>query len=436
MLFSLRHIVDETLQDGTTSLTPIPAPKLSAPTLLVKGTYTTSSFEAPTDLVVETRYLGADADQMRAELLGSSRTELGEGFTQFYATTYPGIQAIGLPEATDDRRANALTIVERYKIPNFWTKPRNAGRRPSVDLYPLVLMGVVPKPYASDRVMPVALSFPRRVKELTEVVLPEDWEISRARETIRDDAMQLDFEVSSANRRVVVSYDYQTLRDGIPASQLASHRLVRGRLLDRLGYAFGGSTGLLSGGLNWSAVILMGVLAPIAVAASVWLLRKRSINVRTPLDPASAGIAGRLIGVALLLVFGLLRHAYGLYETRWAWWLDQWLMRTSPDQDGYHPWWAPYLFIELLGNSLSLCFVLILLILFFAKRRTFPRILVWYLVFQGGYLLISAILARFLPEMTQNAFSFLLATAWVIGPLSAFVPYLFLSDRARSTFVR
>ncbi len=55
---------------------------------------------------------------------------------------------------------------------------------------------------------------------------------------------------------------------------------------------------------------------------------------------------------------------------------------------------------------------------------------------RGVYLLASAQLARFLPEMSQSAFDFLLATAWAIGPLAAFVPYLFLSDRARSTFVR
>ena len=424
------------LEEGTKDLTPVLVTKPVEPTLVTKSTYTTSSFDRPTDLVVETRYLGTDADEMRAHLLETSRSDLGKNFTKFYAGTYTGVQASGLPEAKDDRRENALTVIERYSIPTFWTRTKTAGRRPSVDVYPLVLMGIVPKPVPNDRVMPVGLVFPRKVREVTEVVLPEDWEIEHATESIGDDWMRLEFRVSSAPKRFIATYDYETLRDGVPADKIAVHRRIRERLLDRLGYALGGSATSKGGELNWSAVILIGALSPIALSASIWMLRKRSLNVRAPLDPASSGLRGRLIVVGLLLILVLLRHGYALYDSRSVWSLEDWLARTSPDQDGYHAWWAPYLFVELLGNSLSLCFALVLISLFLARRRTFPRVLIWFLVFEGVYLLASAQLARFLPEMSQSAFDFLLATAWAIGPLAAFVPYLFLSDRARSTFVR
>ncbi len=424
------------LDQGTKDLTPILVSPPAEPTLDVTNTYTSQSYDAPASLVVESRYLHVDADGMRSQVASTSLGELGKSFTKFYEPTYPGIQATSPPEVRDDRDANVITIVEKYTIPSFWEKPRSAGRRPKVDVYPLALLGVVPKPVPADRTKPLALDFPRKAREITHVTLPEDWATEPDTETIGDDSMRLGFRYSGTPRRVTVTYDYETLRDGVPAEQLAAHRDVRQRIINRLGAVVGGGSAVRGGGLNWSAVILLAALSPIALAASVWILRKRSTNSRSPLDPALAGIAGGLHVVGLLLTLAVVRYAWALYDTRFVWSLDEWLVRTNPDQDSYHPWWAPYLFVNLLGNSLSLCLAVVLILLFLTKRRTFPRVLAWFLVFQGTFFLISALLARFLPEVTGTAFDFLLAVSWAIGPLAAFLPYLFISDRARSTFVR
>jgi hypothetical protein len=51
-------------------------------------------------------------------------------------------------------------------------------------------------------------------------------------------------------------------------------------------------------------------------------------------------------------------------------------------------------------------------------------------------LLVVTSLARWLPGPPPSAFDAVGLAFFALAPLAAFVPYLFLSDRARSTFVR
>jgi hypothetical protein len=92
--------------------------------------------------------------------------------------------------------------------------------------------------------------------------------------------------------------------------------------------------------------------------------------------------------------------------------------------------------MAILGNAALLCAALVLLFLFFARRATFPRAVVGFLGLQAAVVLVTASLARWLPGPPRSAFDAVLSASFALAPLAAFVPYLLLSDRARSTFVR
>jgi hypothetical protein len=425
------------LREGSADLAPIPGAPPASPSLVVSESFTSKAFDDPVDFVVESRYEGKDADDIRSDLLQKSRADLGKDYVKFYAQTYPQIRALGLPESQDDREANVLVVRERYSVPGFWTKPQDPGRRPEAEVYPSAVQGLVAKPIAAQRTMPLGLRYPVKVRQVTELTLPEDWSLPADTQSLGDASVRFRFKTDYKDRRLKLEYDYETLRDGVPAADIGTHRVLLEKIHDRLGYHVARPLPRADAFVNWPAVLALSCFVPLALAASLGIVRQRAPRGRVRVrDTAKAGLRGWLLVLGLLLVFLPIRFALDLRASREVWSLHDWLARTTPGRDGYHALWAPYLLADLIGNAALLCGALLLLFLFFARRATLARVLVGFLSLRALVLLVVTSLARWLPGPPPSAFDAVGLAFFALAPLSAFVPYLFLSDRARSTFVR
>ena len=424
------------LDRATTELRQIPTPRLTSPSMVSTSTFTSKDFESPVDLVIETRHEGRDADHIRGELLQTSRADLGKSYVKFYGKTWPNIRAIGLPESRDDREKNVLILREHYSIPGFWTKPPSGSHRPKAEIYPLVILGMVPGPVPNDRFMPMGLGHPTRVREVTTIELPEDWGLESASETIADSAMKLVFQAQYTPNRLSVSYEYETLKDTIPAADIEAHRVLRRELGDRLGYAVGGPPPAPKGGANWTIIALLTTTVMLAVVAIVMFVRSFATPLQLIADPAQSGFGGWLILVGFVVLTLPVRFALRIHEFPYVWSLSDWVSRTTPGGDDFHPLWTPYLIAGVLGNAALLCAALALAILFVRRNAAFPAALVAFLGLNALVLLATGWLAPSLPGIDLVAFDAVAAAAGDLLIPSALVPYLFNSDRARSTFVR
>ena len=425
------------LEPGSDGLSALPVVPPANPSVVAHEIFTAKDFDAPVELRVETRYEGADADGVRRDHQHRSRDDVASSYLKFYAQNYPKIRSLGSVESEDDREANVLLVRERYSIPGFWSRDEKARKRPTAEVFPSALQGAVPGPISPLRRMPLAQSHPTRVRHVTEVVLPEDWALPGEAEKLEDDRIRFRFKSTYADRRLKLEYDYETLSDTVPAAELGAHRAVVERIRDRLGYSLAPPKPGASGGFNWPVIAAVGCFVPLALVGAFGLARPRPSRGRVARirDPALRGLRGWLIGLGLLLAVLPVVFGYDLYAGSHRYALAAWLASTSPGSETYHVLWAPYLLTLLLSRLALLMGSVLLLVLFLLRRASFPRVFVLFLALRAFLLFATSVLSLFLPETHGGA----LGAAWIalgaLGPSCAFVPYLFLSDRAQSTFV-
>ena len=150
------------------------------------------------------------------------------------------------------------------------------------------------------------------------------------------------------------------------------------------------------------------------------------------------GIGGWLILVAFILlrapiavlvtlfraVFPLLQH-------------DTWAALTTKGTESYHPLWAPLIISELIVNLAFLALALIVLVLFFRRKRSFPRfVIILYLAHLGWEVCLTLVL-RQIPAMAgEPATSSLVGVIGLSLGCAIWIPYFLVSKRVRATFTR
>jgi Protein of unknown function (DUF2569) len=200
----------------------------------------------------------------------------------------------------------------------------------------------------------------------------------------------------------------------------------------------------------WADIlVILIILAILAVPAGIVLLILHFVKVRRrtpPSPPAEAkptgssksyeGIGGWLIWVAIILVrapiaitvtlfrsvFPLLRH-------------DTWIALTTRNSEAYHPLWAPVIVSELVFNVLFLALILAALVLFFRRRRSFPKFMIFLFLMNLVWEVSLGLVSRQIPTMDDDSSnrSFVYAIGAALA-CAIWIPYFKLSKRVRATF--
>ena len=114
-----------------------------------------------------------------------------------------------------------------------------------------------------------------------------------------------------------------------------------------------------------------------------------------------------------------------------------WHAVTTPGGRAYHPLFGPLIVGELVANAILLLWALVLLYLFFAKRRIFPGVMVTFLIvrvlIQGADLLVARVIPAASAAIGPSVYGALAGSALVV---LVWVPYLLRSRRVANTFVR
>ncbi|MBV9925557.1 MAG: DUF3857 and transglutaminase domain-containing protein [Acidobacteria bacterium] len=202
--------------EGTQALAEIPLPESKEPNLSVRELFEVADFDAPVRFTVTSTYRGADADAMRYRLSGQTREDMSEQFVNFYADSEPSIQPDGLPDISDDERADVVTVVEHYTVKSFWKDSRH-------DFPALYFGSELGKPGDVRRASPLAVTFPYNVEQVTEVRLPHPHRVETGEKTAEDDALRFSSDVEQDGNVVRVRYELVTKRDSVPVEKVESH---------------------------------------------------------------------------------------------------------------------------------------------------------------------------------------------------------------------
>lgn len=114
------------------------------------------SADTPLTLHVETRSTDARADGTRASWAANSASKIADGNLEFYHRRFPGLVESKPLQLSDDRDANATTMIENYAM------PRDAFAKATI-LAKLItraylLQGVLPDRQANPRAQPLGLN--------------------------------------------------------------------------------------------------------------------------------------------------------------------------------------------------------------------------------------------------------------------------------------
>jgi hypothetical protein len=114
-----------------------------------------------------------------------------------------------------------------------------------------------------------------------------------------------------------------------------------------------------------------------------------------------------------------------------------WAAITTPGAEAYNPLWAPILFGEMAINGGLVLAWIFVAVLFFSKKKIFPKWYIGMLLFTLAFILIDALAIKavlpnqpvFDAETTKEFGRTLIATL-------IWVPYMLMSKRVKATFVK
>ncbi len=434
--------------------------------------------EEPAELTVETRASGRAADDLRAEFAANSTAEMAKSYLDYYAASYPAIESAGDLDVRDDTNRNEFTVVEKYRIPGFWTLQEDEQAY-TAEFFADAVYDQIPMPRTKIRTSPFALEHPNRVRERIEVSLPEPWPDVSEKDTVTTAAFTLTAECTTKDTLVVLDYLYESLAESVPVSEVRAYNEKVQNIDEILGYSLTwpvddagkkAAPAAISDGSGIDASVLMiMVLCALLLAVGSWGAYRFAVKpsgtaapaqgqggpetgarmdaqapLVAPVSPSApaprfgelSGLGGWLILVAAQLFLNPVIALRNIWSSRDMYSVSRWYALTNPASADYNAVWWPYLLFQIVVNLAVVAAAVPGIVLFFQKRRRFPAFYIAFLILLAFSALGAMLFGRALgaAEGAGPDFARAIATAGVA--LAVWLPYILTSRRVKNTFVR
>ncbi|MDR3456229.1 MAG: DUF3857 domain-containing protein [Verrucomicrobiae bacterium] len=428
---------------GEKDLTPIPAAAGGWPEAFTLEEFRVSGQKSPATLTVTSTYNGCDAEWMRAVLASAGQETLAKSYLNDYAQFYPGTISRA-PLILIDKNTNSLTLIHQYLITNFWSLSADKLRY-VCRFYPLGIHSWITKPETVNRSLPLELSFPRQRTVETRIYLPREFKLSNVTNIFRGPAAELYVQRHVTPRTVDLKYIYRSLTNQVPASLTPAHLKSLDEMENAINYSLTWQNLDGTGGhrFNWPVFLLAVFYALVCAVALVMLYRHQSRAPRSEpvpaADPQLVGLGGWLILVGISLFVGPLRIISLIIRYSNSFSGYTWQALTTPGGTGYSPVWAPLLCFELLGQMTLFALAVFALVLFFQKRRAFPKWFIILIVANAVFSMVDVAAVHGLiksPPSAGASTSEQRAFFQILIGLCIWIPYMCISKRVRATFTR
>ncbi|MRW82498.1 DUF3857 domain-containing protein [Pseudoduganella sp. FT26W] len=196
----------------------------------------TAGVGKPVDYTINTTMRGERADNLRRQLR-YNRAELETQYQNFYARNYEGTHSNGAMKIEDNEARNELTTMESYRVPSFWVRNDKRGRD-EAHVEASEIEDPLKAPEAVGRNAPLRLDFPREIIEVTEVRLPESWNIKTSDTRVNNPAFAFSYKVAKGadGKSVLITAHYKALRDHIEPGDMGNYAANLKQARDAIGY--------------------------------------------------------------------------------------------------------------------------------------------------------------------------------------------------------
>ena len=408
--------------------------------------------DAVTRLTIATTRSGEQADAYRAMLALVDRTEIAKGRINEISRWFPGTQATHPPKYEDDETLNRLVRRETFEIPKFWEDRESDPYNVNADILPWIIRDRILAPETTVRTTPLGIDHPVRIHETYRVHFPVAGEFESGEWSVNDPVFRYRCAVQSQGAVLTIEHWFETLTDFVPPEKVPAYlenlRKVRegaiyGMRLPKV-VPPGQEPAVVPAPQNLAAPDVPHIMVPfVALCALVialfvgvlYILWRPDWIIHS--DPYYNGLGGWLILIGFSLVTGTLAWL-GVFASnlpffdpnRWADW-------AAPGGALYHPICAWVILAEISYNMVLLVTSVVLLVLFFKKRRTFPLLYIIAVAGIGIFEVADTIavdyLSRVVPEFPKPDY---IIAAGAVFRMLIWIPYMLMSRRVRSTFIR
>jgi transglutaminase-like putative cysteine protease len=381
-------------------------------------------------LTIRTTYTGSDADYQRSSFAQTPLETMQKNFKDYYANLYPDLVVWDELKFYDDRTGNKFTVEEKYKIPTFWKPIPNTENQIFATIQPMSFGTYfdVPK-NIQQRTQPYYLSYPVDIHHTIHVNLPEEFPVPPVDRVIENDLYQYEYLVKRQGREITKMTHYKTKKDNIPVDQIQQYVSDHSKMYSDLVLEFTYDLGVVEASKN----VFPGVITSIvALTFGVFLCFYLYQNYDP--EPARYMVRGLPIGswlflLAIGLVFGPVRLLYEFVTTPELITGVGWLSHFAAKNYGIFL----FFFIEHIYNVLKVVFTVLLMVLFFQRRSSFPRLMTINLAVQLVIIAMDTFANR---AIVEDASSISMRGLFqVMFAAAIWIPYLNISQRVKDTFV-
>lgn len=380
---------------------------------------------------IRTVYLGEQADYMRGQFLKNSDASMQQGYLNYYSNVYPKLEIYAPIRKEDNRLNNIFTIEEHYRIPDFWKQSEVDGEQMFCEVYPLTLETYFNLSRPSQRTTPFRLTYPVNYHHTTHIKLPEEWNMEPSNEVIDTDHYEYEYNTHYADNEITLQTHYRTRQDFVPVEAFEQFVTDHQKMMNNLTFQLTYNKNLIANekGISWMAI----TVGLVSLIGGIWL----SLRLYYYYDPLpSTPLQGRAIGGWLIL------PALGLCITPFRLIAD---IVSMPEMYDSQMWanllglkrYALYVFIllEHVYNMVLIPFTVLIIVLFFKRRSSLPRLITIYFAVTGIVTLLDSVVGLQLEASDADANTYSRDMARAIFAAVIWIPYFNMSTRVKETFV-
>ncbi|NJK90478.1 MAG: DUF3857 domain-containing protein [Blastochloris sp.] len=433
------------IKPGETELRTYEPRPASLPRTTVNEEFSVGRPEALSGLSVHTVYEGLAAEYARNNFAQRSETEAQKYATEYYGKIFPKIKSVAAIRVQDDKERNRVEVWESYEITELWETQKEGGW--SLEFYPYEIKDQLTETGSLDRRMPLDLNYPEHFMVNTKVTLFEPWNLTPERVDLKTRHVRYEHEIAIKSNVITMTYDYESVSPFVELKDLVNYHDTLKQVKDSLGYTltYNPSLETVKKVTAMDQVNFLMVLVTLAclflfglAGLLFWFLSK--LNPPRPKNLQDAdleGLGGWLILVAVGLFLRPVTLVSGFFsDLGLVYNMERWAALTSPEGGAYHPMFAPLLYFEVVANLFLIMLGLLLILLFFTKRASFPWVFILMLALLPLVHVLDFVLSQNIPAVaSQNREAQFSMTLWQnFAQAAIWIPYALKSRRVRVTF--
>ncbi|MEO5600595.1 MAG: DUF3857 domain-containing protein [Cyclobacteriaceae bacterium] len=418
------------IHERTTDFTDFPPPVSSD--ISEVQTFEMAALGGEAILNVRTTYRGSDADIIRSEYLSNSLETIQKNYLTYYGNLYPDVEMIDTITTHDNRANNIFSVEEQYRIPSFWKQNEQDEEQMYCEVYPQTMEHYFSVSKSSQRSAPYRLSYPVSYYHHIHIRVPEEWSIESAEKMIESDFYQFERNISYADREVSLYTHYETKQNYVPVEAFEKFVSDHQQMMDNLSYNLTYNKNLIAipSGISW-----LGIITSIAsLGFGIWFALRMYFyyDPRPVLPSVGKPIGGWLILISLGLMITPFRLTYDLFQMPEVYDSKTWSNLLGLKRYGLFV----FIFFEQVYNMVILPFSVLILVLFFKKRSSVPRLITFYLAITSFVTIVDAVVSMQIDEtLSSNLDSYSDIIRSIVAAV-IWIPYFNISSRVKETFVR